>query len=82
MISASIWQQDLDTTDPTLRPKQNKIWNVESESILCLEGISTHLYVLIDISMGSSCCKEGEEGEWDEVAEEEASSWWLLNILS
>ena len=50
MISASIWQQDLDTTDPTLRPKQNKIWNVESESILCLEGISTHLYVLLDIS--------------------------------
>ena len=30
--------------------------SVESESILCLEGISTHLYVLLYISMGSSCC--------------------------
>ena len=39
------------------------------------------LIVLLDISMGSSCCKEGEEGEWDEVAEEEASSWWPEEIF-
>ena len=44
----SKWYQPV--FDPTLRHKKNKIWNVESESILCLEGISTHLYVLLDIS--------------------------------
>ena len=56
-------------------------WDQVDVCSLCspryLDGIKlmSVLIVLLDISMGSSCCKEGEDGEWDEVAEEEASSW-------